>query len=122
MAQWKWSVSGSTWADTTEQTAVSVACRVNSITIHTDTDQTEGHVQLWDVANPTPGTTAPDYAYCIPAATISAKRRHKILFPGGGVIFSTAVTLFVATAAGGATAVLTTAIPDDIIIDYTPLA
>lgn len=123
MAVWDWAVSGSTWTDTTEQTAVSIACRVHCIEIEPNLAQSAAaYLQLWDASNPTPGTTAPDYAYKINTTTVEGlKRKEKIIFPNGGKEFATAVTLFMSSDAG-ATAVLTTVIPKNIRIYYTPMA
>lgn len=122
MAQWKWSVSGSTWADATAQTVRTGACRLHSITVVTQPDQGVGYVQGWDSITAIAGTTAPDIAFMLPVYTTQTKRRHKVIFANGGIVCATGVQLFVSTAAGGATAVATTAIPDDVIVDYTPLA
>jgi hypothetical protein len=87
----------------------------------TEPDQGVGYVQGWDSITATAGTTAPDFAFFLPVYTTQQKRRHKVIFPNGGIVCATGVQLFVSTAAGGATAVTTTAIPDDVIVDFTPL-
>ena len=124
MARWSWVASGSTWTNTTEQTASSGACRLHAIEIEPNSGQSAAaYVQLWDASGPTPGTTAPDYAIMIPTNTNRGlTRKIKAIFPNGGLEFATAITLFVATAAGGGTAVATTVIPQEIKLYFTPMA
>lgn len=121
MARWSWVQSGSTWTDATAQTARSGAAKLNSITVTVEADQGAGFVQGWDSITATAGTTAPDFAFKIPAYTVQSRRRYKVIFPEG-IVCATGIQVFISTAAGGATAVTTTAIPDEVIVDFTPMA
>ena len=121
MAQWKWTVSGSAWADATAQTARTGAAKLNSITVVVEPDQGAGFIQGYDSITATAGTTAPDFAFKIPAYTVQSRRRYKVIFPEGTVC-STGIQMFVSTAAGGATAVTTTAIPDGSVDERQHLA
>lgn len=120
-AKWSWATSGSTWADTTEQTVFSVAARITKVEIVPHASQSAtAYVDFWDNADPTPGTTTPFIR--IPVNTNTTRglqRKIAVVFPNGGVRFGTACTAF-CSSDGGATAVLTTAIPADIIVYYAP--
>lgn len=118
-AKWSWAVSGSTWADTTEQTVFSVAARVTKIEIIPDVAQSAtAYIDFWDNANPTPGTTTPFLRIPVNSNTTRGlQRKIAVVFPNGGLRFGTACTAF-CSSNGGATAALTTVIPDDIIVYY----
>lgn len=102
--------TATSWADTTEVSAYAAAVRLKAVVL--DLAQgvsNETFVQLWDVANPTPGTTAPRLVLPVPRTTlIGIRRRIKYVFPGG-LPFTTALTWFVSTTHDGATAATTDA-------------
>ncbi len=126
-----------TWADTTEQTVYAGPCRLRSIEILPNEAQAaEVYLQLFDVLDPTPGVTAPNMVIRIPTAdsqgagthgnsyTVSGgtSRKQKVVFSGYGLVFTTGLTAFCATALAGATAPTTTSLPKSIRVDYTPHA
>jgi len=119
MAVWSWATSGSTWANTTEQTVASAAVRVKKIEIFPNQAQSAiAYFDLWDASNPTPATTTPTLRIPIPSNTTSGlKRKIDAIFPNGGIRFGTALTAF-CSSDGGATAVLTTTIPLEIRVHY----
>ena len=108
------------WTDTTEQTVLASACRVTRIDAYPHASQAaEVYIQLWDVANPTPGTT--DTKMCLPVGslTVQGPRKTTFLFPGGGIRFATACTIFCATGPEGATGATTTSLPPRIDVYYS---
>jgi len=118
MAVWSWATSGSAWANTTEQTVASAAVRLHKIEIFPNQEQSAiAYLDLWDVANPTPGTTTPTLRIPIQSVTTNGYVR-KITVDCHGIRFGTAVTAFVSTD-GGATAVLTTTIPLEIKVYFS---
>lgn len=125
MSVWSWATSGSAWANTTEQTISSVACRVKKVEIYSNQSQSgTAYVHLYDATNPTPGTTAPLLTFSIGSqaavsGTEGLKRKHDFILPNGGRRFGTALTIF-CSSDGGATAPLTTVIPLEIKVYYEP--
>jgi len=107
------------WTDTTEQTVLAAGpARVTGIEVDANIAQSAVcFVQLFDNADPTPGTTVPDLVFKINALSTNAKRKNKVQFPGG-VYFGTAITCFVSTTGSGATAPLTTVLPDRVRVHY----
>lgn len=109
-----------TWVDTTEQTVVAAPCRVTAIEVMMNVAQTAAFLQFWDATGPTPGTT--DTFLCIPIPVIAVQglmRKFKVIFPGGGLRFATACTMFIGVGPESATAVTTTAIPEFVKVFYT---
>lgn len=107
------------WSDSTEQTVLSARCKVTSIVIHLNYAQSANvYVQLFDATNPTPGVTVPEVQVKARALATDGKKIAKFIFPGG-ILFSTACTAFCSTAGAGATAPLTTVLPDAIDVFYT---
>jgi len=101
-----------TLADDTEQTVYAGACRLTAIEALLNVAQTESFLQLWDNANPNPGTTAPRMVIPIPAiATQGLMRKFKLIMPNGGLRFGTALTCLLTTTHDGETAATTTAVP-----------
>ena len=111
--------SATSWADTTEISASATAARLKAV-VFTPISGAAGEVfiQLWDVANPTPGTTAPRHVIAVPIFT-GVPRRRKVIFPGG-FPFATALTWFVSTTHDGATAATTDA-PSVVDIYFEPI-
>ena len=111
--------SATSWADTTEVVASSTATRLKSVVIRCNPDSAaDSSVQLWNHANPTPGTTAPDFAILVPSAA-KMGRELKLNVPFGGIYCDTGLTWFVSTTAGGGTAATTNA-PLLVDVHYTP--
>ena len=113
------SVSRSTsWTNTTAVTDYSGACRLDSVKILRNADSTGAtYVQLWNSITATPGTTAPDFAILLPAASTGGRDTEtNINF--GGIYCATGVQSFVGTAAGGGTAATTNA-PLAVEVRYT---
>ena len=111
-----------TWADTTEQTVLAAACRVTAIEIARHAEQAnEVYLQLFDVANPTPGTTAPRMVLPVPTVAVAgggnSPHIYKYIFPGG-LRFGTACTAFCSTTDDGATAPTTTSLPPRIRVFF----
>ena len=108
------------WADDTEQTVFSGAGRVHCIeVVPNDAQAAEVYLIFWDVANPNPATTAEKMV--IPIGTLAIEGgplRHKIKF-SPGIRFTTACTVFMATAYAGETAPTTTSLPQVTNIYYT---
>lgn len=104
------------WADTTEQAVYAGACSLKAIIVLANKAQSAAaYLQLFDAAvgaGITPGTTEPAWAFKIDTQALSGKTLHKFIFPNGGAKFNTACTAFLADAAGGGTAPLTTVLPD----------
>lgn len=125
--------TASTWADDTEQTVYSGACRVTAIEIQPHQLQVnEVYLQLWNDANPNPATTKPNMV--IPVGAVSTQgagthsksggsaeggpRVRKVLFPGGGFRFGTACTILCTTTPDGETAASTTSHPARVRVFY----
>lgn len=81
---------------------------------------TAAYVRLWNVANPTPGTTEPDLVVFIPASQAAAgATRVKVIF-GGGIRFDTALSYGVYTTPhSGSTAASGTGAPLSVQVFYT---
>ena len=106
-------------ADDTEQTVCAAACRLTAIEVLLNVAQTACYLQLWDSADPDPGTTAPLMVIPVPTVAIQGlMRKFKVIFPNGGYRFGTALTMLATTTATGETAVTTTAIPQRVDIFY----
>jgi hypothetical protein len=107
-----------TWVDTTEQSVYAGRCFVTGIEVDKNIAQSAAaFIQLFDVADPTPGVTVPSVQVFVNALSSVGKRKAKFIFPGG-LLFATACTAFVSTAVGGATAPLTTVLPDRVRVHY----
>jgi hypothetical protein len=110
----------SAWVDTTEQTVLASACRVTRIDVYPHATQAnEVYLQMWDVVNPTPGTT--DTKMCLPigSQTVQGRRKTTFLFPGGGIRFATACTIFCGTTPETNTGATTTSLPPRIDVFYS---
>ena len=106
-------------ADDTEQVVCSSACRLTAVEILLNVAQTACYIQLWDSADPDPGTDAP--VMVIPAPTVANQglmRKFKVIIPNGGLRFATALSVLATTTPSGQTAVTTTAIPQKVDIFY----
>ena len=124
--------SATTWVDDTEQTVSAAACRVTAIEILPHEEQAnEVYLQLFNSADPDPGTTAPNMVIPIGTNTTQGagtantwttaggmSRKRKVIFPGGGFRFGTACTAICTTTATGETAATTTSLPKSIRIFY----
>lgn len=101
--------SATSWADTTEVSACASGCRLEAVKIRLNqSSAASSFLQLWNVANPTPGSTAPRIQIEIPAASVIGQvREWNINF--GGQPFPTALTWFVSTASAGGTGATTSA-------------
>ena len=111
--------SATTWTDTTEISASATAARLKAVAFTAISGAAnEVFIQLWDVVNPTPGTTAPRHVIAIPIFT-GVPRRTKVVFPGG-FPFATAITWFVSTTHDGATAATADA-PGVVDIYFEPI-
>jgi hypothetical protein len=121
MAVWSWQDDGSTWADTTEQSVCTTACRITKIEIEPNGSQSAiAYLDLWDAADPTPAITTPTLRIPIQTNTVRGlQRKLSVVLPNGGIRFGTACTVF-CSSDGGATAPLTTVIPQEIRIFYAP--
>ena len=113
--------SFTSWANTTEQTVYAGACRVTRVDAYPHASQAaEVYIDFWDNADPTPGTTDTKMVLPIGTATIQgARRKTTYIFPGGGIRFATACTIFCATSPENATAPTTTSLPPLIDVFYT---
>ena len=107
------------WADDTEVSASATGARLKAVVFTAISGAAgEAFIQLWDVADPTPGTTAPRLVIAVPVFT-GVPRRRKVIFPGG-FPFATALTWFVSTTHDGATAATTTA-PSSVDLYFEPI-
>lgn len=100
--------SAATWSDTTDIIASATATRVTHVKIRTNPSATaKSFVQLFDSADATPGSTAPDYVIGIPVyATSGNKPEYNVMIDQ---YFATGLTWFVSTTPTGATAATTSA-------------
>mgnify|MGYP001602307012 CR=1 FL=1 len=128
--------TATTWVDDTEQTVSASACRVKCIEVFPNEAQAnEVYLQIWDVVDPDPGTTAPMMVLRIPTAdsqgnatvgtwTTSggSSRKMKIVFSGYGLVFTTACTILCTTTVSGQTAATTTSLPKLVRVYYQPHA
>jgi hypothetical protein len=126
------------WVTDTEQTVYGYAARLNAVEIIPHSTQaSEVYLQIWNVANPDPGTTAPNLVLRIPtgdsqgagadadrttAPSGGSSRKIKYVFSGAGFIFDTAITILCTTTPSGQTAASTTSLPEQVRVFYTPLA
>jgi hypothetical protein len=93
------------FSDTTEIAATTARAYLKGVfaSINPSATLADVFVQLWDVANPTPGSTAPDIALYIPQGALSGgKYTFRWEFPRTYCV--NGITYFAATAAGGGTA------------------
>ena len=82
----------SAFADTTEQTVSSVAAYLSGVFVYNPArTATDGWIEIWNAANPTPGTTEPDVILYIPFA---ASNRDSFRFNFPRILFGTAITAF----------------------------
>lgn len=65
---------------------------------------TDVYLLLFDASNPTPGTTAPTRSFCVPGGTGSSNCGVYDLTLNPPIMFNTAITATVVTAANGSTA------------------
>lgn len=121
------------WVDSTAQTVLGARCKVTAIEVNPHPRQSATvYLQLFNSAGPTPGVTVPDFVFPINSITLSGAgtlqqadgiaygslKKRKFIFPGG-LLFGTACTIFVGTAAAGGTAPTTTALPGAVKVTYT---
>lgn len=112
--------SASSWTNTTDVIASAVPCRLKSVKVRLNPESTAAsYLQLFNSADATPGSTAPDMVTYIPAAS-TAGRDAELNINYGGVFFATGLTWFVATASAGGTAPTTNA-PLLVDVHYTPV-
>ena len=112
--------SFTTWANTTEQTVYSGACRVTRVDAYPyDTQAAEVYICFWDASNPTPGTTDTKMTLPIGTVTIQGRRKTTFVFPNGGIRFATACTIHCATTPENGTAPTSTSLPPLIDVFYT---
>ena len=112
--------SFTTFTDTTEQSVYAGACRVHRVDVYPYPTQTAAaFVCFWDLANPTPGTDDTYMTLPIGTITVTGTRKITFLFPGGGIRFATACTIFCAAGPESATAAATTLAPGKIDVFYS---
>lgn len=111
--------SATAWTDTTDIIASPTPVRLKSVKIRPNPDSTAAsYVQLFNSADATPGTTAPNDVIYVPGSDIAGRRvEYNVNF--GGKYYATGLTWFVSTTATGATAA-TTAAPSLVEVHYTP--
>lgn len=81
---------------------------------------TAAYVRLWNVANPTPGTTEPDFVILIPASQAAAGATRVKVILGGGLRFDTALSYGVYTTPhSGSTAASGTGAPLSVQVFYS---
>lgn len=99
--------SATSWTDTTDIIANAGACRLNSVEVRVNQDASAAsYIQLFDSANATPGSTAPNIVLYVPSPT-TAGLTPSYHFDLGGVVMATGLTWFVSTTHDGATAATT---------------
>ena len=110
--------SASSWSDTTDLIASATPVRLKSVKIRSNRDATgKAFVQLWDSADATPGTTAPDLVIGLPVpGTSGYKPEYNIHY---NMVFATGLTWFVSTTHDGGTAATTNA-PLLVDVHYAP--
>ena len=89
----------------------SVPGRVSAIhVLRADAPGADTFVSVYDSAAPSLGTTVPEFEARIPQEAQAGKARmQKIVLPGGGIRFTTAISVAVTTGFHGATGATTTA-------------
>ena len=110
--------SASAWSDTTDLIASALPCRLKSVKIRVNPDSAvDSYVQLFNSADATPGTTAPNDVIYVPAASIAGRRlEYNVNF--GGKFYNVGLTWIVTTTHDGATA-STTGAPSLVDVHYT---
>jgi hypothetical protein len=110
--------SAAAWSDTTDIIASATPTRVTHVRIRTNPSATsKAFVQLFDSADATPGTTAPDFVIGLPAYLTSGnKPEYNVMIDQ---YFATGLTWFVSTTHDGATAATTSA-PLLVDVHYAP--
>ena len=106
------------FSDTTEVAATTAAAYPKGVFVSITRSATAADVfvQLWDVANPTPGTTSPDASCYIPSASITGGK-FTYRFPLPRTYWANGITYFASTTVGGATA---STIIDAVQVYYEP--
>ncbi len=111
--------SASAWTNTTDIIASATAVRLKSVKIRQDPDSaTAAYVQLFNSADATPGSDAPNDVIYLPAPATNG-RRPEVNVNFGGKYYGTGLTWIVTTTATGATA-STTGAPLLVDVHYTP--
>lgn len=109
--------SAAAWTDTTDVIASAAPARLISVQIRVNPDATvDSYVQLFNSADATPGTTAPNDVIWVPSPT-TAGRKLEYNVPYNGKYYATGLTWFVSTTATGATAATTSA-PLTVSVEY----
>jgi hypothetical protein len=110
--------SAGAWSNTTDIIASAVAARLKAVKIRLNPDSTAAsYIQIFDSADATPGTTAPnDVIYCPAASTAGRDAEMNVNY--GGKWYNTGITWFVSTTYNGATAATTSA-PLLVDVHYT---
>lgn len=108
----------SSWSDTTDIIASASGVRVKSVKIRSNRAATgKSFVQLFDSANATPGTDAPDFVIGLPVpGTSGYKPEYNIHI---NMVFATGLTWIVTTTHDGGTAATTDA-PALVEVHYAP--
>lgn len=110
-----------TYTDTTEEQVRTGRTLVQAIEVEVDpSSSAEVYVQLYNVANPTPGTTAPNAVIPIPPVARDSKRKRKVVF-AGGLAFDTALSFFTSTTHDGATAPTGADAPEYVAVYWLPV-
>lgn len=109
------------FADSTAVTASAAPGRLLSVRLVLNPSQASAiFLQLFDSTSATPGVTTPDYVIKLPNPTGAAggltKIEYKIVL--GNVRFATGIQFFVSTTYNGATAVITTSLPQEVQVFY----
>lgn len=85
--------SFTSFTDTTEQTVFGDQCYIKGIfVVNPGLVETDGWVSLWNLANPTPGTTSPDIVLFCPFSNPSGKGSYRVTF--SRTLFDIACTVF----------------------------
>lgn len=112
------------WTDTTEQAGITGRTRVTAIEVVKNVAQSATvYVQVYDAVaggGVTPGVTSPHITIPVDSLTRNSNRKVKVIFPGGGILFTTGVCVMNSTTGDGATAPTTTEIVESIKIFHTP--
>ncbi|HJQ65916.1 MAG TPA: hypothetical protein VJ816_06050 [Gemmatimonadales bacterium] len=105
------------WTDTTDLIVSATPVFLNSVRVRVNPDSTAAsYVQLFDSADATPGTTAPNDVIYVPAANVAGRQlEYHVAY--NGKYYATGLTWVVTTTHDGATAATTHA-PLRVDIDY----
>ena len=111
--------SASAWSDTTDIIASATGVRLTTVRVRQNPDSaTAAYIQLFDSADATPGSTAPNDVIYLPAPA-STGRQPEFNFDMNGKVYATGLTWGVFTTATGGTA-STTGAPILVEVHYAP--